>query len=416
VETSTPVGAATLTGYLTGEARHTDGVRTNLLTLGFADTQARVVDASRLLGSVQVEVPTPPARKGRLVAGTDFSAGRARSEYAPVATGPLPAYAAASGTRGGVNARGTGTRSAAAGFAQYELKPVDAVRLSFGGRMDWLRDSFDPSLPADAKPAHVDHRAFSPRAGVNVRVLQTAAQEGNLYVSAGRSFKAATVDQLYDQRTYPVPFPPYAITISNPLLKPQRGTSVEAGLYHRAALGGGVSSDVTLSAYRMEMRDELDFDVSTFRYVNIGRSRHRGIEASARLSAAPASLFTSYTLQDVVSSSGDNRGKALKAIPRHFLTAGMDAGRANGLAGSLQASHAWGIWLDDADTQRLSPYTRVDGRLSYPVHGMRVTLDAFNLLDRKYSTTGYLDPGGSGTPLYFPAAGRTLQLGIGTSL
>jgi iron complex outermembrane receptor protein len=416
VETALPVAAAaTVTGYLTGELRHTDGVRTNLLAAGFADTQARVVDASRLLGSVQVEVPALPAGKGKLVAGTDFSAGRARSAYQPVVAGPLPAYAAASGSRGGVEARGTGSRSAAAGFAQYELKPVDAVRLSLGGRVDWLRDAFHPSLPRGAEPARADHTAFSPRAGINVRVLQSAAQEGNVYLTAGRSFKAATVDQLYDQRTYPVPFPPYAITISNPLLRPQRGTSVEAGLYHRAALGGGISTDVSLSAYRMEMRDELDFDIQTFRYVNIGRSRHRGIEASARVSAAPASLFTSYTLQDVVSRTGDNQGKALKAIPRHFLSAGIDAGRGTGLAGSLSASRAWGIWLDDADTRRLPAFTRVDGRLSYPVRRVRITLDAFNLLDRKYSTTGFLDPGGSDTAFYFPAAGRTLQLGIGSS-
>jgi iron complex outermembrane receptor protein len=416
VEATSPVGASgALSSYLTGEFRHTDGVRTNLLAASFADSKARVVNVGRVLGSVQVEVPGLPAGKGRLVAGSDFSAGRARSEYRPVAAGNGAAFAAASGARGAVDARGTGVRSAAAGFAQYELKPVDAVRLSLGGRVDWLRDSFSPSLPTDAESTHADHSAFSPRAGVNVRVVRTAAQEGHLYLTAGRSFKAATMDQLYDQRTYPVPFPPYAITISNPLLKPQRGTSVEAGLYHRAALGRGVSTDVSLSAYRMEMRDELDFDIQNFRYVNLGRSRHRGIEASARVSTSPASLFAGYTLQDVVSRTGENDGKALKAIPRHFLTAGIDAGRANGLAGSLSASRAWGIWLDDANTRRLPAFTRVDGRLSYPVRRVRITLDAFNLLNRKYSTTGFLDPAGSGTAFYFPAAERTLQLGIGTS-
>jgi oligopeptide/dipeptide ABC transporter ATP-binding protein len=80
----------------------------------------------------------------------------------------------------------------------------------------------------DTAATETDHTAFSPRAGINVRLIGTARQEGHAYLAVGRSFKAATPDQLYDQRAIPVPFPPYGITISNPLLRPQRGTSVAA--------------------------------------------------------------------------------------------------------------------------------------------------------------------------------------------
>jgi outer membrane receptor protein involved in Fe transport len=373
------------------------------------------VDALRLLGSAQAEVPGFLTPRGRLVAGTDFSAGSVRSAYRPVAAGDAAAFLAAPGARGEVSARGRGVRSAAAAFARYELAPVDAVRLSLGGRVDWLRDSFDPSIPDTAASLRASHTAFSPRAGVNVRFVRTARQEGHAYLAAGKSFKAPTPDQLYDQRAFPVPFPPFGITVSNPLLRPQHGTSLETGLYHRASPGGGVATELSLAAYRMEMRDELDFDIQSFRYVNLGRSRHRGLEASARVGGAPASLFAAYTLQDVTSRTGENAGRALKAIPRHFLAGGVDVGRGDGPAAALSASRAWGIWLDDAGTRRLPGFTRVDGRLSWPVRRVRITLDAFNLLDRKYSTTGFLDPAGSGTAYYFPAAGRTLQLGVGSS-
>ena len=33
----------------------------------------------------------------------------------------------------------------------------------------------------------------------------------------------------------------------------------------------------------MDMTDELDFDLATFRFVNIGESRHRGVEAGLKL-------------------------------------------------------------------------------------------------------------------------------------
>lgn len=408
-------GRAAVTGYLAGESRSSDIVRTNLLAPDFADTQGRSVDALRLLGSAQVELPGFLTTRGRLVMGTDFSAGSVRSAYRPLVMGDTSAFLGASGELGEVTARGRGTRGAAAAFALYELTPTDAVRLSLGGRFDWLRDSFDPSLPDGDSTREAEHTAFSPRAGINLRLVRTERQEGHAYLAVGRSFKAATPDQLYDQRAIPIPFPPFAITTSNPLLRPQRGTSVEGGLYHRAALGGGLATDVSLAGYRMEMRDELDFDLESFRYVNLGRSRHQGVEASARVSGRAASVFTAYTLQDVTSRRGENAGNALKAIPRHFLSAGVEAGRRDGPAAALSASRAWGIWLDDANTVELPGFTRVDGRLSYPLGGVRITLDAFNLLDHEYSTTGYMDPSGSGTAFYFPAAGRTLQLGLGSS-
>ncbi|MBV9108316.1 MAG: hypothetical protein JO306_02790, partial [Gemmatimonadetes bacterium] len=52
---------------------------------------------------------------------------------------------------------------------------------------------------------------------------------------------------------------------------------------------------------------------------------------------------------------------------------------------------------------------------SYPVGHVRVFLDAFNLLDRAYATTGFLDPAGTGTAFYFPAARRTVQVGVSSA-
>ena len=70
------------------------------------------------------------------------------------------------------------------------------------------------------------------------------------------------------------------------------------------------------------------------------------------------------------------------------------------------------IRLDDANTRPLKAWTRLDGRASYPVAGVRLTLDVRNLLDRAYSTTGYPDPAGSGTLLLYPAAGRVVTVGL----
>ena len=68
-----------------------------------------------------------------------------------------------------------------------------------GGRLDWVRDTYSPTLPTPSRTS-VTHRAFSPKVGLNFGYLDTDRQVGNIYLSASRSFKAPTLDQLFDQR------------------------------------------------------------------------------------------------------------------------------------------------------------------------------------------------------------------------
>jgi outer membrane receptor protein involved in Fe transport len=255
-----------------------------------------------------------------------------------------------------------------------------------------------------------NHFAFSPRVGLNVEYVGNDEFAGHAYVTAGRSFKAPTLDQLFDRRLLPVAVP--GITTSNALLEPQHGISLEAGVYQRAT-AGSLSALLSLSVYRIDMRDELDFDVQTLRYLNIGRSRHRGVEAGITVNGPGTSAaFLTWTHQDAVARSGESPGRQLKAIPRHFTTAGLSGSPAAGLEAALLLSHARGIFLDDANTIPLPAYTRVDVRVGREVGGVEVTLDVRNILDASYSTTGFPDPSGSPELYYRPAAGRTFELGV----
>ena len=407
--------ASHVSGYLMGERATSDALRTTPLSADFADAQARALGVSRLIGSVQLETSgSLGPLANRLVVGADMSLGRGMSTYQPVATGDSGAFADASGARGDVTARGRGRRESVAAFANWELSPVDALRLTLGSRVDRIGDRFAPLAPSTGDGFRSTHVAVSPRVGANLRWIDDPRQTGHVFLTAGRSFKAPTIDQLFDQRAIPVPFPPYAVTTSNPTLDPQYGTSVEAGLYHRAALVPGMlQARLAASAYQMDMRDELDFDLQQFKYVNIGRSRHRGVEAGLTLEA-PRSVnaFASYTRQDATSRLGENAGKQLKAVPRDAFASGLTLAPPDGLGLSLAATTVRHTFLDDANSRPLAPYTRLDARASYPVGGVRLTVDVRNLLDRRYSTTGYPDPAGSGTLLLYPAAGRVVTVGL----
>jgi outer membrane receptor protein involved in Fe transport len=407
--------ARTVRGYLTAEYARTDAVRTLPLSPQFADTKGRSTNVRRAVGSLQLETSAVPLGwTNRLVVGTDVSVGGLASDYRPLLSGNASQYLAASPTLGDVSASGSGSRQTAAAFASWELVPAGPLRLSLGGRYDWIEDRYEPRSPSAGEKSSASRVAFSPRAGANLRYLESARQTGNLYVTAGRSFKAPTMDQLFDQRPIPVPFPPYSITTSNAGLEAQYGSTVEAGIYHRATLvPERFSARLALSAYQTDMRNELDFDLQSFRYVNLGRSRHRGVEAGVTLDAPSAmSGFVNYTQQDATSRYGPNEGRFLKAIPRRVLVAGIARAASTGVSATLSSTTMGATYLDDANTLTLPGHTQIDARASYPIRHLRVSLDLRNVLGREYSSTGYQDPAGGPTAYYYPAAGRVLMLAV----
>lgn len=404
---------AEVSGYVTGEVRQVDRVSTLVLAPVFADTKARDVETQRLQGTLQATLGDLPLA-GRLVIGADASAGLLDTRYFGVLMGGADAYRNGSGARGALQAQGEAGRRMVAPFFQYDLYPSDRLRLTLGGRLDHLRDSFTPQGPTQGDEQTTTHTAFSPKAGVNVRLVSTARHVANVYANVSRSFKAPTLDQLYDQRTIPVPFPPFSISLSNGDLEPQYGTSYEVGLYHRAALRpDGVGAEVSLAAYHIDMRNELDFDLQTLSYTNLGKSLHRGIEAGLRLHLPRrVALFGNYAYQGVTLEYGDNDGKYVKAIPRDAYSAGISAAHRTGLTGSLVMSGAARIFLDDANTIDLPGYTKFDARLGYRVGRLGLSAEVHNLFDQAYDVTGYPDPAGSGVVYYYPAAGRYLRVGL----
>jgi outer membrane receptor protein involved in Fe transport len=74
--------------------------------------------------------------------------------------------------------------------------------------------------------------------------------------------------------------------------------------------------------------------------------------------------------------------------------------------------HLRGMYLDDSNTRSLPDYARVDLRVALRALGLGFHLDLRNLAGSRYSSTGFLDPGGSGEAYLYPAAGRVLEASI----
>jgi outer membrane receptor protein involved in Fe transport len=139
------------------------------------------------------------------------------------------------------------------------------------------------------------------------------------------------------------------------------------------------------------------------------------VEAGLSVEGEQVSGFAGYSLQAATSRSGANTGKHLKAIPRHSLNAGLSLRPLRRLEAGLFVTRAGRSYLDDANSVTLPAFVRLDGRLVLRAGGLQLSLEGRNLLGARYSSTGFLDPAGSGEAYLYPAAGRTLELGVGSA-
>ena len=378
------------------DARQADLIRTLPLSADNFDTKKRELNSIAFSVATQTDfTPTIlPIGVDRFSFGASANLGTIDSRYSEL-------FPNGSGL---AQWHGDGWRTSLGTFAHLVASQSSRVRWTLGARADLLRDSFTPDGGDNLEATHF---AFSPKLGVNVRY----AESGNAWMSASRTFKAPTLDQLFDQRPIPIPFPPGSLTTSNPELEPQRGTSVEVGLYHDVALSGA-RVGVALTLYEISMKDELDFDLQTFKYINIARSRHRGFEAGLTMTQGIVSANASVTLQDAIARAGANDGKQLKAVPGQLLSVGATISPRGVGTLSLAVTQTADVFIDDANARRFPSWTRVDAQFTRPVGSLAFVIGARNLLDEHYNSTGFLDPAGSGQAFYYPAAGRVLTLGI----
>ena len=317
--------------------RHTDQTRTLLLAPGFGDTATRNLD-TRTLGLSFT----------KKIGGVEATRESIRSAYG--------------------DTHGSGSRTMAALFVTREWRIAPRVRLVAGARYDMIEDSFESQDVSD--------RAFSPRIGASFDFGAVIA-----YLQLARAFKAPTLDQRFDQRPFPGGF-----TISNPSLESQHANNLEAGV--RGANWEAV-------AYVMHVDDEIDFDVRTFRYGNIGSSRHRGIETSYR--GRLASFGYTWTRVQAEGSSHQ-----LKNIAEHVVRAGLDFAHVH--AGvEYSANH----WLDDENRFPLDDALLVDLRVTQTFRSLVAALEAHNVLDRRYAPLGFVL---GNVPFSYPAAGRSIAL------
>jgi outer membrane cobalamin receptor len=361
-----------------GAHRDDENLRTLLLAPGFGTSAFR--DLTTRAGGGTFEIA-----RGAFRAGTDVERASLSGEYASVN---------ARGETGNTVASQDGRRDRIGLFVTGGWRLADRYELTAGLRRDDVRDEMSSATQRAS--------AWSPRLGLNVHVGGAA-----LFVQASHAFKAPTLDQLFDPRPYP-DGTGGTFTISSSTLRPQRARNFEAGVSRSAPAHAW-----SVVAYRMSVRDEIDFDPQTFSYRNLGRSLHRGIEAHARV-AKTSRVSPEVTYAWTRVADAEARGRQLKNIPEHAAQLLLHVR-------VTERTRANAIWrwrdaftLDDEGTFETPSVSRVDLRVAHELGALRLEADVLNALGARYNELGYVlgDFNGRPVPLEFPAPGRALRLGV----
>ena len=293
-------------------------------------------------------------------------------------------------------------------FVQLRLQPVSRVALTLGGRFDEVRFEAADRLLGDGDQSGVrSMSALSGTAGLAVEAHPALTA----YASVGNGFEAPTATELANQADGTDGF--------NADLDPQRATQFELGVRGGR---GRVSYDVT--AFQANVTGALiPFEVPavpgrTF-FRNAGKTRHRGIEVSARAQPVRAvQLTAAYTFMDLefidfVTESGVLDGNTIPGVPRHFFSGALRVQRGPlRFQADIRASSS--VFVNDANATQTDGWFVADVRVDAEVTAGGIRLvpyaGAENLLDERYVGSVRVNAGFG--RFYEPAADRRVFVGV----
>jgi len=306
------------------------------------------------------------------------------------------------GIAGAQNSQASGVRFRAGVFVSASFEPVSRVRLT--GAVRW--DDVDDTRFVTSAITLPHKTAWSPRVGVVIQLRDTGKVV--LFTQVSRAFKAPTLDQLFDPRPYP-DFRGGTFMISSRTLTPQVGTNVEAGISGRGPVRWSAL------VYGMHVNNEIDFDLRTFSYANIGQSRHVGAEFEAEgLWWTRIRPSVSYALARVTDRSGPQPEAQLKNIPRHLVSIGTSVELPWSTSLFTRYRHTAGSFVDDANRLPIVGPSMLDLRVRRSAGRHTLFLDVLNATDMLYEEYGYTltDSGGRLVPYVYAGAARAVRAGV----
>lgn len=257
-------------------------------------------------------------------------------------------------------------------YAKLTFRPVERLALIGGARLSWYEGESTTTTLATGSVAggrSEDNGHVTPYGGL----VYDLDEQHSLYASYSQVFKPQT-----------------EVGADGRVIDPREGEQYEIGI-KGSYYGGDLNTRLTAFQLTDENRaTDADALSATIDYVAAGKTRIRGGEFEISGYLTPQwEVLAGYTYMKTETLSGDENA-IFTLMPRHqaslWTTYTLDGGALNGLGigGGVTAMSDFSVTRTGI-TQTAPGYAVVDAKLSYPITDkLTATLDANNLLDRKY--------------------------------
>jgi len=297
---------------------------------------------------------------------------------------------------------GTAFRRVIAGYLHTMYHPARRLSISAGLRFDEIRSEY--YSPENNQSQKVS--SFSPKLAVGFN----CGFGFRAYGSIMGAFKAPTLVHLYDSPPIYYEFQPgqgMYFNIANDDLKSQTGTCYEIGLKYRDSS----QTAARISFYNYEIANEIDFDLSKNRYMNIGRSRHSGIELqTTRVIGGGFNVHLSFNYQRSTFRNGDYRGNLINGVPEIEYKWRIAYKRPELGFLAVHTSGRGIQYIDRANSLEIGEYHSVDFSCGLFLWAGSLRFSLRNIFDRKYIFDGYV--GLNDENRYYPAPGRNFIISL----
>lgn len=293
-------------------------------------------------------------------------------------------------------------------FAQWELTPLDKVRVVMGGRYDKINYNFvnnlTPSAAYGAANETRDFSHFSPKLGATY----TLSEQANIFANASQGFTPPEVSQLYSKSAIPD-------------LRPATYNSYEMGI-RMAFLERALKLNATL--FELDGKDTIvsySPATGTSYNLNAGSTRSTGVEVNLSYDAGMfdgrlgASVAKHQYIEYQVSPTLNYNGKDMPAAP-NTVTAEIGYKPVQEARIAIEVVQQGSYWMNNLNTVSYSGHTLLNVRGNYRMNnGWEAWLQGRNLTNQLYAesaTSSYNDP----TKVYSPTTYDQFTVGAPLSV
>lgn len=267
-----------------------------------------------------------------------------------------------------------------AAFLNFELSPLEKLRLVVSLRYDYFHYGFDNHLTPSAFSGSADTINHFSRVSPKIGFTYNFSKRTGIYANYSQGFVPPQVTDLYTG-------------VKVPFLNPSIFYNYEVGGWIEI-IKNKVSADA--SAYRLEGTNEIisvKLDDGSYANQNAGRTLHRGIEFGLNahpikvISFRVSGAYSKHEFTDYIEKGTNYNGNEMANAPHWMYNTEVwyKPLFAKGLRVGAELHHVGKYFADPANSASYNGYNTLNLRAGYSIKGFDVWLNVLNATNNYYS-------------------------------